>query len=117
MTDAFEGEYMKTQYSVFVLNINCKINLYFPRYRLAVEDDEKRHKDRPIDYEIKKQEAIKEKIGFEFIRINPDEEDFNIDKTKNKIYRHTKKLNKNLIKEKEKNIINGCCKKVIRNSI
>ena len=69
MTDAFEGEYMKTQYSVFVLNINCKINLYFPRYRLAVEDDEKGHKDRPIDYEIKKTGGNKRKNWF---RIHQD---------------------------------------------
>ena len=41
ITDAFEGEDMKTQYSVFVLNKNCKIDLYFPRYRLRVDAHEK----------------------------------------------------------------------------
>ena len=80
---------MKIQYSVFVLNKNCKTDFYFPRYRLAEEVDEKEHKDRRIDYEKKR----KEKICCEFIRINPDEEDF-IDKAKNKIHRHIKESNK-----------------------
>ena len=41
ITDAFEVEDMKAQYSVFVLNKNCKIDLYFPRYRLRVDAHEK----------------------------------------------------------------------------
>ena len=52
---SFKGEDMITQYSVFVFALNkiCKIYLYLPRYRLAVECNEKGHKDRPLDYKIK----------------------------------------------------------------
>ena len=47
--DAFEGENMQTQYSV----LGYKIDLYFHGYKLAIEVDEKGHKDRNIDLEIK----------------------------------------------------------------
>ena len=80
--DAFEGENMQTQCSV----LGYRIDLYFHDYKLAVEVDEEGHKDRNIDHEIKRQEAIKEKLGCEFIRINPDEKTFN---------RYIKKLTKN----------------------
>ena len=80
--DAFEGENMQTQCSV----LGYRIDLYFHDYKLAVEVDEEGHKDRNIDHEIKRQEAIKDKLGCEFIRINPDEKTFN---------RYIKKLTKN----------------------
>ena len=69
LMDAFEGENMQTQCSV----LSCRIDLYFHDYKLAIEVDKKGHKDRNIDHEIKRQEEIKEKLGCEFIRINPDE--------------------------------------------
>ena len=46
--DAFEGENMKTQYTVF----GYRIDLYFHKYKLAIEVDELGHNDRNIDYEI-----------------------------------------------------------------
>ena len=49
--DAFEGENMQTQYSV----LGYKIDLYFHEYQLAIEVDEKGHKDKNIDHEIKRQ--------------------------------------------------------------
>ena len=48
--------------------------------------DEKVHKDRNIDQEIKKQEAIKEKLGCEFVRIDPDEKNYNIFKAVNEMH-------------------------------
>ena len=84
--DAFEGENMQTQYSV----LGYRIDLYFHDYKLAIEVDEKGHKNRNIDHEIKRQEVIKEKLGCKFIRINPDEENFNIFKAMNEIHRHIK---------------------------
>ena len=42
--DAFEGEIMQTQYSV----LGSKIDLSFHDYKLAIEVDEKDHKDRSI---------------------------------------------------------------------
>ena len=53
--DTFEGENMKTQYSV----LGYKIHVYFHDYKLAVEVDEKGDKDRNIDYEIKKTKSIR----------------------------------------------------------
>ena len=67
--DAFERENMQTQYSV----LGYKIDLYFHEYRLAVEVDEKGHKDRNIDHETKRQKALEKELNCEFIRVNPDE--------------------------------------------
>ena len=79
--NAFEGENMQTQYRV----LSYRIDLYFHDYKLAIEVDEKGHKDKNIDHEIKRQEAIKEKLGCEFIKITPDEENFNTFKAINEI--------------------------------
>ena len=46
--DAFAGENMHTQYSV----LGYRIDLYFRDCKLAIEVDEKGHKDRNIDLEI-----------------------------------------------------------------
>ena len=86
--DAFEGENIQTQYSV----LGYRIDLYFHDYKLAVEVDEKGHKDRNIDHDIKIQKALEKELSCEFIRINPDEKDFNIFKTINEINRKIKKL-------------------------
>ena len=93
--DAFEGENMQTQYSV----LGYKIDLYFHDYELAIEVDEKGHKGRNIDNEIKRQKALEKELGYEFVRINPDEKDFNFSKTKNEIFRHIKKSIKKSIKK------------------
>ena len=88
--DAFEGEDMQTQYTV----IGYKIDLYFHEYKLAIEVDELGHNDRNIDYEIQRQKALERELNCVFIRINPDEKDFNIFKEINKIHRHIKKSSK-----------------------
>ena len=51
---SFEGENMQTQYKV----LSYRINLYFQDYKLAMEIDENRHRNRYIDYEIKRQKVI-----------------------------------------------------------
>ena len=84
--DAFDGENMQTQYSV----LGYKIDLYFHDYKLAIEVDEKGHKNRNTDHEIKIQKALEKELSCEIIRINPDEKDFNIFKTKYEIFRHIK---------------------------
>ena len=88
--DAFEGENMQIQYSV----LGYKIDIYYHDHRLAIEVDEKRHKDRNINDEIQRQKAIEKQLGCEFIRINPDKEKFNIFKAINEIHRHIKESNK-----------------------
>ena len=33
----------------------CRIDLYFPKYKLAIESDEFDHRDRDIGYEVEQQ--------------------------------------------------------------
>ena len=94
--DAFEGENMRTQYRV----LGCNIYFYFHEYKLAIEVDESGHNNRNIDYEIQRQKAIEKELGCVFIRINPDEENFNIFRAINKIHRHIKKSTKKSLIDK-----------------
>ena len=47
-----------------------RIDVYFNKFLLAVEIDEKGHTDRDSIFEEKRQEALAKKLGCEFIRIN-----------------------------------------------
>ena len=96
--DAFEGEDMQTQYSV----LSYRIDLYFHKYKLAIEVDELGHNDRNIDYEIQRQQALERELNCVFIRINPDAIDFNIFKEINKIHRHINRLTEQQTKQKTK---------------
>ena len=87
---------MKTQYTF----VGYSIDLYFHGYKLAIEVDELGHIDRNIDYELQRQRAIEKELGCVFIRINPDEKDFNIFKEINKIHRHIKKSTKKFLIDK-----------------
>ena len=88
--DAFEGEDMQTQYSV----LGYRIDLYFHKYKFAIEVNEFGHADRNINNEIERQKALERELNCVFIRINPDEKDLNIFKPINEIYRHIKKSSK-----------------------
>ena len=90
--DAFEWENMQTQY----IFSGYKIDLYFHVYKLAIEVDEKGHKERNIDHEIKRQKALEKKLSGKFIRTNPDDKCVNIFKAKNEIFRHIKNSIKKL---------------------
>ena len=72
--DASEGEDKQTQYTV----IGYRIDLYFHKYNLAIEVDELGQNDRNIDCEIQRQQALERELNYVFIRINPDEINFNI---------------------------------------
>ena len=58
------------------------------------------HNDKNIDYEIQIQRATQKELGWVFIRINLDEENFNIFTAINKIHRHIKKSTKNSLIDK-----------------
>ena len=58
--------------------LGYRIDIYIPKYKLAIEIDEQGHNNRDIDYEIERQKAIEKELGCEFIRINPTKENFNI---------------------------------------
>ena len=47
-----------------------------------------------MDYEIKIQKAIEQKLGCKFIRIDPNKEDFDIFRTISEILKHIKQLTK-----------------------
>ena len=65
-------------------------------YKLAIEVDELGHTNRNIHNEIERQKTLEKELKCIFIRINPDEKDFNIFKEINKIHRHIKNHFKNL---------------------
>ena len=67
--EVFEEENIQTQYSV----LGYKIDLYFHEHKLAVQIDEKGHKDRNINDEIQREKVLEKELACEFIRINPDE--------------------------------------------
>ena len=88
-----------------------RIDVYFNKFLLAVEIDEKGHTDRDLIFEKKRQKALEKNLGCKFIRINTsnakngydlDYEVSNIeafiDEFKNK---KVKDLGKKLIEEKE----------------
>ena len=79
-----EGENMQRQNSA----LDYRIDLYFHEYKLAIEIDENNHSNRNIDYEIKRQKAIEQDLGFKFIIIDPHKEEFDIFKAINEIFRH-----------------------------
>ena len=54
---------------------------YFHKYKIDVEVDEYGDKDRDSNYEEEREKAIKEKFGWIFIRINPDEINFSISRS------------------------------------
>ena len=86
--DAFEGENMQTQYSV----LSYRIDLYFQKSKLAVEVDELGHADRNNNNEIERQRTLERELNCVFIRINPDQPDFNILREINEIHRHINQL-------------------------
>ena len=88
----------KTQYAV----LNYRIDLYFHKYKLAIEVDELGHNDRNINYEIQRQQALERELSCVFIRINTDAVDFNIFKEIHKIHRHINQLTKQQTKQTKK---------------
>ena len=100
--DAFERGDMQTQYSV----LGYRIDIYFPKHKLAIEVDELGHADKNLSNEIERQKALEKELNYVFIRINPDEKNFNIFKEINKIHRHIKKsTKKSLIDDLSKRLL------------
>ena len=86
--NAFEGEDMQTQYSV----LGYRTDLYFHKYRLAIEVDELGHTDRNRSNEIERQKALEEELNCVFIRINPDKKKFqHFQRNKQNTHTHTNK--------------------------
>ena len=75
--------------------LSYKIDLYFPKHKLAIEVDEKEHKD------IKKCDED-EHLYSTFIRINPEGKDYYEYVECSKIINHIKESNEKLTKESTK---------------
>ena len=108
--DTFKGENMQTQYTV----LGYRIDLYFHKYKLAIEIDELGHNDRSADHETQGKRDLERELNCVFIRIKPDAADFNICKEINKIDRH---INQSTIQETEqktkKSLIDNLSKELL----
>lgn len=94
---AFKGESMIEQYRIDV----HIIDLYFPKYKLAIECDEKHHKTTSKNVEdITRENQIISLLSCSFIRYKPCEKDFNIFELINKIFAHIISHNSNVGDEK-----------------
>ena len=88
------------QYSVF----GYYVDAYWSEYKLAIEIDELNYADRNNEEEMIRQEKIKSHLQCEFIRINPDRNDYDITAEIGKINRYMKGLYDKEIKSKDKEI-------------
>ena len=97
--DVFEGENMQTQSYV----LGYKIDLNFPDYKIAIEDDEFNHIDRDPEYKAKRQIEIEEELDCTSIRFNKtDAPNFKINMAISEIYRHIKQSIKKQTEESTK---------------
>ena len=82
--------------------MSYRIDLYFHKYKLAIEVDELRHADRNVNNEIEIQRALERELNFVFIRIDPDAPNFSMLREINKIYRHINQVTKQQTEQKTK---------------
>ena len=92
----FSVEKIILQYCV----LGYYIDLYFLHHKLAIEIDEKGHKDRDIELEIERQKALEKELKCKFIRINLDKENVDIFVEITKIQNYIIKSSKKTIKIK-----------------
>ena len=97
---------MQTKYT----DLGYRIDFYFHKNKLAIEVDELGHNDRNPGYEIQRQRALETELDCVFIRINPDENDFNIFKEINEIHRHIIESTK---KQTKKPLIDDLSKRLL----
>ena len=80
--EAFEGEEMVSEFTVG----KFRIDLYFTRYKIAVECDENNHRH-AVEKDNERQRRIEAILGCTFVRYRPDVKDFNVFKVINQIYK------------------------------
>jgi very-short-patch-repair endonuclease len=79
--NTFEGEEYVLQYKI----LNYRIDLYFPKYKLAIECDEYHYN---IENDKIRETEIINKLNCVFIRYKPYDKKFNIFNLLNQIYNH-----------------------------
>ena len=71
--------YFKTEGKIFQHYVlGYRIDMYVPKYKLAIEVDELGHCRRDLKSEIERQKRIEEELCCKFIRIDPSRENFDI---------------------------------------
>ena len=85
---AFNGEEMIRQFGAG----KYRIDLYFPKCKLAIEYDEFDHHDRDIGYEVERQKHIEQLLNCNFVRFSPDAKDFFILEVVKKIFEQIKSV-------------------------
>ena len=86
-----------------------RTDVYFNKFLLAVEIDEKGHNDRDLIFEEKRQKTLEKKLGFKFIRINASNEKngYDLDYKVDNIEAFIDEFKNKKIKELQKKIIEG----------
>ena len=82
----FDGEDMHLQFPVG----RYRIDLYFPKHKLALECDEAGHAGRDQQAECDRQNFITHQLGCKWVRFNPDSASFCMGKVLNAIYQSLK---------------------------
>jgi len=85
LTNSFKTEKFEDQFKVG----RYYLDLYFPEYKIVVECDENGHADRKPYKERERMDFVNEKLGLtddNWIRYNPDADDFDISKVIGRIY-------------------------------
>ena len=100
---ALEREKILLQHSV----LSYKIDLYFVEHKLAIEVDEKGHRDGDRYEDIEREKTTEKDVGCKLIGINLDEKDFDVYVVIGKIYNH---INRSC----EKSLIDKISKKTMR---
>jgi transposase/very-short-patch-repair endonuclease/prophage antirepressor-like protein len=115
LTNAFKTEKFEDQYKIG----KYYLDLYFPDYKIVIECDENGHADRKPWKERERMDFVNKKLEItddNWIRYNPDSEDFDISKVIGKIYikinlfkellysKHTEKEEKHIEKGKEDDV-------------
>ena len=88
----FASKEILLQHSV----LSYRIDLHFPKHRLAIKVDEKGQKDRNKCKEVEREKTIKEHLHCKSIRIHLDEKDFDMYVETGKIYNHINRSSKRL---------------------
>ena len=80
-----------------------RIDIYFTKYCLAIEIDEKGHPDRDLIFLHKRQEALEKNLNCTSIRINTSRENFDVDYEASRIQTFIIQFKDNEIKKEDKN--------------
>ncbi|MGL5962361.1 MAG: BRO family protein [Cetobacterium sp.] len=81
-----------------------RLDLYIPKYNLAIECDEFNHSNRDPDYEEQREIFIKKELNCKFIRFNPDVKNFSTYDVIGEILKHVEKLKDEELEAKDEEL-------------